>query len=124
MTENSKCKPASSARPSAVFLTGRFRSGSTLLWNIFRNVPSCVAYYEPLHDMLLTHIDCRTAPTQSHPGVASYWDEYYPILERLRRVHNIEFGVTRLHMGPAPITNRSPSTSNSSSPPPETASRS
>lgn len=83
-------------RPRAVFLTGRFRSGSTLLWNIFRNVPGVVAYYEPCHDMLLTHIDCLTPPTESHPGVSSYWDEYIPILARLRDMHRSEFGVTRL----------------------------
>ena len=98
MTENSNTKPSAGARPRAVFLTGRFRSGSTLLWNIFRNVPGCVAYYEPLHDMLLAHIDCGTAPTQSHPGVTSYWDEYCPLIENLRRMHSAEFGVTRLHM--------------------------
>ena len=33
-----------------VFLTGRFRSGSTLLWNLFRNVPDCTSFYEPLNE--------------------------------------------------------------------------
>lgn len=81
-----------------VFITGRFRSGSTLLWNIFRSVPGCNAFYEPCHDLLLTHIECNTTPQQSHVGVSSYWDEYRPILEGLRRWHRLEFGFKNLYL--------------------------
>jgi hypothetical protein len=35
---------------NAVFVTARFRTGSTLLWNIFRHVPGVTAYYEPLNE--------------------------------------------------------------------------
>jgi len=35
-------------RKDIVFISARFRSGSTLLWNIFRNLPGFKAYYEPL----------------------------------------------------------------------------
>src|SRR4051794_22916903 len=34
----------------AVFITARFRSGSTLLWSLYRNVPRVTAYYEPLNE--------------------------------------------------------------------------
>jgi hypothetical protein len=39
---------ADGARP--LFVTARFRSGSTLLWNIFRHTPGVTAYYEPLNE--------------------------------------------------------------------------
>ena len=37
-------------RSDVVFITGRFRSGSTLLWNIFRHLDGCTAYYEPFNE--------------------------------------------------------------------------
>ena len=36
--------------PEAIFITGRFRSGSTLLWNLFRNTLGVTSYYEPLNE--------------------------------------------------------------------------
>ncbi|MCG6940740.1 MAG: sulfotransferase [Thiohalocapsa sp.] len=39
---------ADGARP--LFITARFRSGSTLLWNIFRHTPGVTAFYEPLNE--------------------------------------------------------------------------
>ncbi len=35
---------------SPLFITARFRSGSTLLWNIFRHTPGITAFYEPLNE--------------------------------------------------------------------------
>jgi hypothetical protein len=35
------------AGPAPIFVTGRFRSGTTLLWNIFRHIDGCTSYYEP-----------------------------------------------------------------------------
>ncbi len=44
-----------------VFVTARFRSGSTLLWNLFRNTPEETAYYEPLrsHSAVASLTACR-----------------------------------------------------------------
>jgi hypothetical protein len=81
-----------------IFITGRFRSGSTLLWNLFRSIPECKAFYEPCNDLLLDHIDCNTPPQPSHVGVSSYWDEYRPILDDLRNRHNIGFGFRNLYL--------------------------
>ena len=39
---------ADGARP--LFITARFRSGSTLVWNIFRHTPGVTAFYEPLNE--------------------------------------------------------------------------
>lgn len=55
---------------------GRFRSGSTLVWNLFRNTPGYTAYYEPFHPHLLQHIGSARV-SENHAGVSgSYWREY------------------------------------------------
>ena len=81
-----------------IFITARFRSGSTLLWNLFRNLPGCLAFYEPCNDLLTTHIEIDTKPPPSHQGVTSYWDEYRPILEELRLRYRQEFGLNHLYL--------------------------
>src|SRR5262249_4078250 len=43
-------EPRPAERDAVVFITARFRSGSTLLWNLFRHVPNCTAYYEPFNE--------------------------------------------------------------------------
>ena len=35
-----------------IFVTSRFRSGSTLLWNIFRHIGGMTTFYEPLNESL------------------------------------------------------------------------
>lgn len=62
--------------PRALFVTARFRSGSTLLWRMLRATPGVTAYYEPLHP--LRPFDPRTRPAveASHDGVDDYWTEY------------------------------------------------
>jgi hypothetical protein len=37
-------------KPAPIFITARFRTGSTLLWNAFRHVRGCTSYYEPLNE--------------------------------------------------------------------------
>lgn len=79
-----------------VFITARFRTGSTLLWNLFRNVDDTISFYEPLHENLLTHIERATPTQKSHRGVQSYWDEYIPHVDVLRSKHRTEFGYWNL----------------------------
>ncbi len=64
-------------REDIIFITGRFRSGSTLLWNIFRELPTYTAYYEPFNERRWfdkthrgKHVD------NTHLGVKDYWTEY------------------------------------------------
>lgn len=60
-----------------VFITARFRSGSTLLWRIFRHLPDATAYYEPHNARRwfdAAHLDRRIDPT--HVGIDDYWREY------------------------------------------------
>jgi len=60
---------------SPIFITSRFRSGSTFLWLIFRQLNNITAYYEPLNEnkWFLTQNN-QVDPT--HIGVNSYSDEY------------------------------------------------
>lgn len=66
-----------SLRSDIVFITGRFRSGSTLLWNIFRHVPQTTAYYEPFNERRWFDPATRGAHTDAtHLHVSDYWAEY------------------------------------------------
>jgi MoaA/NifB/PqqE/SkfB family radical SAM enzyme len=82
--------------PEAIFLTGRFRSGTTLLWNIFRNLDNCIAYYEPLNELLPTHLIRNFPVSRDHRGVDAYWDEYNPIQEKVLHEHRAEFALKKL----------------------------
>jgi len=60
-----------------IFITGRFRSGSTLLWNLFRHIPGITAYYEPFNERRwfdYASRGVRVDPT--HRNVSEYWTEY------------------------------------------------
>jgi len=79
------------------FLCGRFRSGSTFLWNIYRQVPEVTAYYEPLHEQLLQYIRTGVTPQAKHFFVDEYFREFLS-LEELKQIHYPDFGVTRLYL--------------------------
>jgi hypothetical protein len=60
-----------------IFITARFRTGSTLLWNIFRHVDDCVSFYEPLNERRWFDEARRGVRVdQTHKGIAEYWYEY------------------------------------------------
>jgi Sulfotransferase family len=66
-----------SQRSDVILITARFRSGSTLLWNLFRNVPGCTAYYEPLNERRWFDPAVRGHRTDAtHRNVSDYWKEY------------------------------------------------
>src|SRR5581483_6518651 len=78
-TDLGQAVPASRAasRDDVVIITARFRSGSTMLWNLFRTTQDCTAYYEPFNERRWfdpATRGCRTDPT--HHGVEEYWREY------------------------------------------------
>ena len=69
------------SRP-AVFVTGRFRSGSTLVWNLFRHVPGVTSYYEPFNERGWFDPATRgVGVDQTHLGVSNYWAEYDGLAE-------------------------------------------
>ncbi len=79
-----------------IFISGRFRSGTTLLWDLLRQIPDVCAYYEPFHDNLIDYIKANQSPDPTHKGVRDYYAEYQPILPKLIEVHKRAFGVSRL----------------------------
>jgi hypothetical protein len=81
-----------------VFVTGRFRSGSTLLWNIFRDIAETTSYYEPFNErkwFLESERGDRTDNT--HLGVSEYWREYLN-LEYLDKYFNLSWCDDNLYM--------------------------
>ena len=59
-----------------VFVTARFRTGSTLLWNLFRQIPDCTSFYEPLNERRWFSPQRGERVDSSHRNVADYWTEY------------------------------------------------
>lgn len=84
-----------------VFLTGRFRSGSTLMWNIFRHLPDVTSYYEPFNERRWFDVAGRGERVdQTHLGVADYWAEYNHLSE-LGQYFEEEWKFRRLYMSGA-----------------------
>jgi hypothetical protein len=72
-------EPSGEADPTTrpIFITARFRSGSTLLWNVFRHVDGCTSYYEPFNERRWFDPTRRGDRTDgTHLGVSDYWKEY------------------------------------------------
>ena len=83
-----------------VFITGRFRSGTTLLWNIFRQIESVTAYYEPFNERRWFDPYSRGNHTDlTHMGVKDYWTEYAGI-EKLSQAYNVQWIDRHLYMSP------------------------
>jgi hypothetical protein len=88
--------PPPAMATNAIFITGRFRSGSTLLWNLFRHMKGFTAYYEPHNERRWFDPATRgdlVDPT--HRGVTEYWAEYEGLSE-LARWYREEW--TRRHL--------------------------
>lgn len=86
------------ARADVVFITARFRSGSTFLWNVFRNVEGCTAYYEPLNERRWFDPALRgTRVDGTHKNVTEYWREYDG-LEELGRWYRLDWTDKNLFM--------------------------
>ncbi len=64
-----------SAANKPIFITGRFRSGTSFLWQLFDQLEDYCAWYEPLHPQLLTAIH-YVKPKEDHVGVKDYWSAY------------------------------------------------
>ncbi len=61
-----------------IFLVGWFRSGTSMLWNIFRSTGRYHCYYEPFHEYLpqLAYSGCRRDTDPTHHAIDNYWAEY------------------------------------------------
>jgi hypothetical protein len=82
-----------SQRDDIIFITARFRSGSTLLWNLFRHIDGITSYYEPFNERRWFDKSTRgdTIDT-THRGVNDYWSEYsdFEILQQYYQVDWID----------------------------------
>ena len=60
-----------------IFITARFRSGSTFLWQIFRSIDGLTSYYEPLNERAwFLPQSAEQGVDASHLGVTDYRREY------------------------------------------------
>lgn len=90
--------PLQTRHRNPIFITGRFRSGSTLLWQLFRAVPGITCYYEPFNERRWFDPASRGSgvdPTHIH--VEDYWAEYDG-LTQLGKVYSEEWTRRRLYM--------------------------
>lgn len=86
------------SREDVVFVTSRFRSGSTFLWNIFRQTGGFTAYYEPFNERRWFDESFRGDNVDStHRGVDDYWSEYNGLSE-LHPLYNEDWIRHRLLM--------------------------
>ena len=66
-----------SRRRDVIIITARFRSGSTLLWNLFRHLDGVTAYYEPFNERRWFDPSLRGSKIDiTHKNVDDYWREY------------------------------------------------
>ncbi|HLN27751.1 MAG TPA: sulfotransferase [Gemmataceae bacterium] len=85
-------------RRDVVIISGRFRSGSTLLWNIFRHIEGCVAFYEPFNERRWFDPSLRGERVDpTHKQVENYWKEYDG-LEHLGDYYKEEWTYRNLYM--------------------------
>ena len=59
-----------------VFITARFRSGSTFLWQLFREIDGITCYYEPLNERRWFMENAPFKVDGTHLGVGDYRREY------------------------------------------------
>ena len=85
-------------RDDIVFVTGRFRSGSTVFWNIFRQLEDFTAYYEPFNERRWFDSSSRGQfVDRSHKGVKNYWAEFEG-LDHLSQYFQDEWIEKKLYM--------------------------
>ncbi|WP_206028659.1 sulfotransferase [Thalassoroseus pseudoceratinae] len=85
-------------RKPFVIISSRFRSGSTFLWNLFRHLPNCTAYYEPFNDRRWFDPESRGSRVDTtHRAVDDYWREYDG-LEHLAEFYQFDWIQRRLFM--------------------------
>jgi hypothetical protein len=79
-----------------IFISGRFRSGTSMLWNLFNQLPHTTCWYEPLHPNLISHVE-YVKPKQDHLGIDDYWQNYRK-LNNLETKHSHKFGQQYIYL--------------------------
>lgn len=83
---------------SPIFITGRFRSGTSFLWQLFNALDGYCAWYEPLHPQLLEAIK-YVDPKKDHVGVSDYWQTYREN-QRFSQYYSKQFATEHLYLEP------------------------
>jgi hypothetical protein len=91
-----KVRASAEAGRGAVFITARFRTGSTFLWQLFNRLEGYAAFYEPLNER---HGGEQRwgAPDPTHRGAADYRLNYDRVGD-LRELHHESWTFERLYM--------------------------
>jgi hypothetical protein len=81
-----------------IFITARFRSGSTFLWQLFRRLDNTTCYYEPLNEAQWFNKNKNNARVDTtHLGVDDYRTEYAG-MEDLGEVFDSRWAFHNLYM--------------------------
>ncbi len=79
-----------------IFITGRFRSGTSFLWQLFNRLNGYCAWYEPLHPQLLSAIK-YVEPKKAHVGITDYWQTYRDKPE-FESCYSMKFATEQLYL--------------------------
>lgn len=79
-----------------IFIVGRFRSGTSFLWQLFNQLSGYRAWYEPLHPQLLSAIN-HVEPKQDHVGISDYWQSYREKPE-FETAYSMQFATQQLYL--------------------------
>lgn len=90
--------PSQPISTAPVFITARFRSGSTFLWQLFSAIEGITAYYEPLNERRWFLHPERSRPADpTHRGVENYGLEYADMAD-LAGLFDLNWGYRELYM--------------------------
>lgn len=75
-----------------LLVNGFFRSGTTIVWKIFRDSnPGIVSFYEPCHEEIMSRLDSfAKEPFTDTLHNVSVWDEYFEVaglIDQIRQNH-------------------------------------
>jgi len=92
---------AAPRRAPPIFITSRFRSGSTFLWQLFGRIEHVTSYYEPLNERRWFLSSSDTATTDpTHLGVTDYGQAYRG-MDDLDALFSTAWSYRRLYMDEA-----------------------
>ena len=94
--DDSSAVSSGHATRAPIFITARFRSGSTFLWQVFRQLERVTAYYEPLNENQW-FLNRGYGTDDTHIGVDNY-DTEYQGLSRLSECYNPTWVNRNLYM--------------------------
>lgn len=90
---------------NSIFITARYRTGSTYLYSLFSSLVDVAAFYEPLNEEVINWLDKDEKSTQENQTVFAhtlkdnYFGEYKSLnIEKLRQAHSREFGTKKMVM--------------------------